>query len=421
MRAPAGLLKLPTTLAYAKGGYSVALQLGSEGCRANVLLDTGSSSLAVTSVRYDPGRDTALSATALAQQITYGKGNWAGPVLRSRVGFGDCEQLRDVDNAVFAYVENAAADFFRDADGIWGMAYRHLDPAHDLSALLAAQGHDPALTWPWPYALADAQQQAAFHQTLDQQPRVELEPLFSALESQGVFADRFALQIGRAIVHVLDDEATAETLERDPLNRGTLVLGGGEECQDLYEGGFSDLRIVHDIYYNANLISLQVGDQSLLPAPALLPQYQANYASNAIIDTGSSFLMLEASLYDAVIDAFAVHDARLPGLVARFNEAYENEQGLPNAAIDEDDWPTLHLRLEAPDGSETCLRCEPSHYWQRNALHAGQSLFLLLRQVPGWPNQNVLGLPLLIGRYCIFDRRSGGSGRVRLAKARMRE
>ena len=131
--------------------------------------------------------------------------------------------------------------------------------------------------------------------------------------------------------------------------------------------------------------------------------------------------MLEGTLYDAVMTAFGVHDARLPDLVTRFNEAFANEQGLPNDAIRYADWPVLHLRFEAPDGSETSLRCEPDHYWQRNGMVAGQSQFLLLRQVPGWPNQSVLGLPLLCDRYCVFDRSTGGNGRIRLARAATRD
>ena len=128
--------------------------------------------------------------------------------------------------------------------------------------------------------------------------------------------------------------------------------------------------------------------------------------------------MLEATLYDAVIAAFRARDPRLAELVTRFEQAFAGSQGLPDSAIDPDEWPTLHLRLEAPDGSETCLRCEPEDYWPRNGFYAGQRVFLLLRQIAGWANQSVLGLPLLCGRYCVFDRRDGGAGRIRLARAR---
>lgn len=418
MTASRPSLQLATTLAYAKGGYSTALSLGSGECPLNVLLDTGSSTLAVTPGRYAPQQDSRLKATALAQQVTYGKGAWAGPVLQTQVGFGQGEHARRIDDAAFAFVETDSRSFFRDADGILGLAYRHLNPAHDMSTPLRRQGREPALTWPWPYTLGDAAAQSAFKQELLQQPRVTLPPLFQALAQEGLVADVFALQIQRAVVHVLDDAATAGSLARDPLNQGVLVVGGGEECQSLYHGALQDIRIVHDLYYNANLISVQVGDQAPIAAAALAPADVAGYASNAIIDTGSSFIVLENALYQAVVAGIAAHDARLPGLIDAFRQRFQSEHGLANAAIDVADWPALHFRLESCSGGEVCLRCEPSHYWQRNAFRAGESLFLLLPQLPQWPNQSILGLPLLSGRYCIFDRRDHATGRVRVAAAR---
>lgn len=416
MTKPRRHLKIPTTLAYAKGGYSAALNLGSHEQPLNVLLDTGSSTLAVTDTRYDPSRDTLLRSTALAQQVTYGKGAWAGPVLHTQIGFGDRDDFRRVSDAPFAFVQSDAGNFFRDADGILGLAYRHLNPAHDMSEDLRAQGLDPPLTWPWPFRLDDDDARRAFKHELLQQPRIDLQPLFCALEEDGIVADMFSLQIGRSVVHVLEDGEDAGSLARNPLNSGVLVIGGGEECQSLYHGGFQDIRLVHEKYYNANLVSVQVGDNEPFPAPPLDADDVAGYCSNAIIDSGSSFIVLENSLYRSVLDAFAAHDARLPKLVAAFRERFQDEHGLPNDEIDFADWPTLRLRLEGFDGESVSLRCEPAHYWQRNAYRAGESLFLLLPQIEGWPRQSILGLPLLSGRYCIFDRR--GSGRVRIAAAR---
>ncbi|MEO8672189.1 MAG: pepsin-like aspartic protease [Tahibacter sp.] len=410
-------VQLPITLAYAKGAYSAKLSLGSERATANVMLDTGSSTLAVMSKTYAPNRDSSLRATALAQHVTYGKGAWAGPVLHSDIGIGDGEHARSLPAAPFAFVETDARSFFRDADGILGLAYRHLNTAHDLAALLTEQGRAPALTWPWPFSDVEEADVVAFTDRMHEQPRVSVEPFFSALEAHGVVADKFAMLIRRALVHVLDDTASADQLADDPLNRGVLVLGGGEEHQSLYDGAFQDIRILHELYYNANLISVQVGSETPIPAPALLEEFQAGAGSNAIIDTGSSFIVAEATIFDAIIAAFGRHDERLPGLVARFQKAFETEQGVPNAVIDPKDWPDLHFHLESASGDVVRLTCAPSHYWQRNALVAGQSFFLLLRQVPSWPNQSILGLPLLSGRYCVFDRRREGKGVVRLAKA----
>jgi predicted aspartyl protease len=409
-------LKLRTTLAYAKGAYTVEIKIGSRQSPANVLLDTGSSTLVVLPNVYDPAHDQSLKATTLAQSIAYGIGTWAGPVLRTTIAFGDKRHARILHDAEIALVETSAQNF-RDADGLLGLAYRKLDKAHDVSALLIERKIDPTHTWPWPFNADQEKDLSAFKTQLRAQPLVNLTPCFSALEDEGITSDKFSMLIKRALVHVLDDNATPEQLAADPLNAGVLVLGGGEECQSLYQGGFETVQIVHELYYNANLISMQVGDRPRIPAPRLLEKYQVGYASNAIFDTGSSFLVLEASVYDAILVDLASYDDNFPKLIAKFQENFQKEHGLANDSINIRDWPKLYFHLESPSGDEVTLSCSPGNYWQRNAVHAGECFFLLMRQMPKWPNQSILGLPLMSGHYCIFDRRADGDGVLRLAKA----
>ncbi len=410
-------LQLRTTLAYAKGAYTVEIKIGSQRRPANVLLDTGSSTLVVLPQAYDPSHDHCLNATTLAQSIAYGIGTWAGPVLKTEIAFGDQRHARILPDAEIAMIESSAQNF-RDADGLLGLAYRKLDKAHDVTALLTEKKIEPHHTWPWPFQTKESADLSAFKTQLRDQPLVNLTPCFSALEEEGIISDKFSLLIKRALVHVLDDSATPEQLAADPLNKGVLVLGGGEECQSLYQGGFETAKIVHDLYYNANLIAVQVGDKPRIPAPALLEKYQSAYASNAIFDTGSSFLVLEASIYDAVLADFAEYDKSFPDLIARFQKSFQKEHGLPNDSIKTHDWPKLHFHLESPSGDEVTFSCSPGNYWQHNAYHAGECFFLLMRQLPKWPNQSILGLPLMSGHYCVFDRRADGDGVLRLAKAK---
>ena len=407
-------IEMMTTLAYAKGAYSAAIELGSEGHPANLLLDTGSSSTVVLPHAYPAERDRLLAPTAWAQRIKYGAGAWAGPVIASQVTVGEGRHRRRLAAAHFAVVKSKAQDF-RDCDGLLGLAFRPLDRAHDVTALLAAQGVDPAHTWPWPFDVDDPENFERFKLQLREQPRLTLRPLFSALEEEGIVADKFALVVRRSLVRVLEEGADARRLALDPFNRGTLVLGGGEECARLYEGGFRAVKIVHERYYNCRLIAVSVGDQPRIPAPPLDAEDEAAYASNAIVDTGCSFLVLERSLHAAVMECFARHDAALPPLIARARELARTERGLANAAFDNRRWPDLHFHLESPDGDETTITVDPGDYWQRNAVHAGECWFLLMDQLPSWPRQTILGLPLLSGRYCVFDRR--GTGVLRLARA----
>lgn len=419
-QGPQPQVELATTLAYAQGGYSVALRLGSEAREANVLLDTGSSSLAVLPQCYDPGRDRALVPTTLAQEIGYGGGAWAGPVLRSWLAFGSGRHARSIDDAAFALIESEPSPF-RHADGILGLAWRELDPAYDMTTLLRARGVDPALTWPWPFAAGHELDLANFRAFLRGQPRTTLLPAFDALADHGVCRDRFGFVAGRAVVHVAAGGESLHAQAGDPLNRGTLVLGGGPEQQHLYRGGFDDVRILHDLYYVANLRAVQVGsdDPIRVPPPDTADVAVAGRHGNALLDTGSSFLVLEASVYDAVLAAFGRHDPRFPGLVAEAQQALAHDGGVANDRIDPRSWPDLRLTLEAPGGGWTVLRIHASAYWPRNALAHGQSVCLLMGQLAHFPKQSILGLPLFAGRYAVFDRRTGdATGVVRFAAAR---
>lgn len=425
-------LHLPITLAYAKGAYTVRLALGSERRSGHFVLDTGSSTLVVLPHVYTPTEDTTLTPTSLAQEVRYGAGQWAGPVLNAQVYFEGLALFGDapdvcLPSAPFALVQATAQDL-RDADGLFGLAYGGLNPAHDVSGYLTARGIAPPLTWPWPFAQED-ENLAGFEALLEQQPRVTVTPLFTALADAGRIDNRFALLMRRALVHVADDSADTALLAADPRNQGVLVLGGSCHVEDddscaarehpLYEGGFSDIQLVDDLYYNVQLIAVQVGDGARIDAPPLDPQYQDRAASNAIIDTGCSFVILEATLYRAVLAAFAQHDARLTTVIEHFQQTFaQQQQGIANAEVNALDWPELHFFLRAPDGNETVLTCTDEHYWPRNAMRAGQAYFLLMDQMPKWPNQTILGLPLLAERYCVFDRSAHDGGRIHVAKAR---
>ncbi|AWV05933.1 pepsin-like aspartic protease [Marilutibacter maris] len=414
--SPPGI-HLATSLAWAKGAYTVSIAFGSGGRAANLVLDSGSSTLVVLPHAYDPDDDAHLQGTSWAQQVRYGQGSWTGPVVRTRLAFGHGAHACDVDAAEVSVIEAAAQDF-RDADGIFGLAYSGLDTAHDMGAVLSARGADPALTWPWPFAVDDDDLDT-FARLLRQQPQVTLLPLFSQLAQQGRVQDRFGMLVRRALVHVLDDSADDPTLDTDPLNRGIMVLGGGEDAPSLHTGDFQDVRIVHDLYYNANLVAVQVGERPRIAVPPLDPQYANRAASNAILDTGSSFLVLETGTHDAIMADLAAIDPRLPALAEKFWNTFKASQhGVANSEVDALDWPELTFYLEGDDGGEVALTCAPDHYWPRNAMYAGESFFLLMPQLPGWPNESILGLPLMADRYCLFDRSAdGGLGRVRIAPA----
>ena len=410
-------IEIPTTLAHAKGAYTATVRFGSLANHANLVLDTGSSSLAVLTRAYDPGQDGDVRATSLVQEINYGGGAWAGPVVHSTLGFGHGHHARRLLQAPFGVIESDAP-VLRQADGIWGLAYRDLNPAYDVTSLLASQGSQSSLSWPWPFPQGHALDLAGLRTSLQSQPRTHLEPAFTALEDEGIVRNRFAMSIGRAVVHTSEGTSHASEAASAQLNQGTLVLGGGRELQHLYQGAFHQVRVLHDHYYNVNLRAIRVGGEQPLPVPPLPASERATRYSNALLDTGSSFLVLDAVVYEGVLAALARCDASFPALVARAQQALARDEGVPNHLIDVRHWPDLHLTLEAPDGTDTELRVRASHYWPKNALKAGQSLCLLMSQLPHFQGQNILGLPLMAERYVVFERDAGAEGRIAFADRR---
>lgn len=404
--ADAAPLELRTTLAYAQGGYSVEARIGSEGHVVQLMLDTGSSTLALLPHAWTPDRDALARPTALAQVIAYAGGTWSGPLLHTGVAFGEGRHARRLDDVPVART-NVDTTLFRAADGILGLARRSLDAAHDATALLAPRGL--AHTWPWPFAGDEARDHRAFLATLRALPRVGVAPAFDALAAHGIVRDLFALQAGRAVVHAGEDGDRASAA-RDPRNAGVLVLGGGADCQSLYRGAFADVRLFHDGHYLVRLRSVQVGDEAPIAVPC------ADDAGNALVDSGTTFLTLPAAVLAQVRAALARRDPALPARMDAAAAALARGEGLPLHEAPLHDWPDLHLALGAPGGGETRLRLTAGQLWPRHALRAGQCLCLLAASPGDFADSALLGLPVFAGRYTVFDRRAGpGRGVVRFA------
>lgn len=413
---PAHPIELPISLAWGKGGYTVQVRLGHAQTPLNLVLDTGSSTLAILPGTYAADLDPDLQSTAMAQAVAYGAGAFAGPVLKTSLRFGAGHHARTLHAVDFALVQSPDPPW-QDADGLLGLAYDGLNLAHDATALFPVTEPPITRTWPWPFALPDSLALARFRQQLLAQPAICLKPCFSALEEEGLVPDCFALLVRRAVVHVAQPGASLHQLAADPLNQGTLVLGGGPQCASLHEGGFKTLKVVHDRYYNVLLKTIRVGAEAEICAPPLAPQDIARYCSNAIVDTGSSFLILPETVYAAVLAAFARIDPRLAQTIAQFNTLFATGHGLPNDVVRALPWPVLHFTLEGADGADVGLKLNPAQYWENNALNHGEALFLLRSQIQGWAAQSILGLPLWCGQFLVFDRSVGQAGVIRVAKA----
>ena len=79
-------------------------------------------------------------------------------------------------------------------------------------------------------------------------------------------------------------------------------------------------------------------------------------AGNALLDTGSSFLVLETGTWQALRSALARRDERLVERMDRSARALADGGTLAMHEVEGLDWPDLHFGFEAPDGATTEVR-----------------------------------------------------------------
>jgi len=432
------VLTMSITNVYGKGDYSVTLHLGSEKSPVNLLLDTGSSTLVVKNSSYQAAQDKNLTASAIVQEVNYGVGGWNGPVIYTDINVHEhCQQSEQAQsiaknaslkltNAPVALVHSAKqSTTFGDSDGILGLAYHHLNKGFDFSQYFIDNNISPAQSYPWPFNVDVSDDLASFKKLMWQYPEHDITPYFTLLEDQQLIANKFAFYSKRSAVHINNantENTPADELAKDQLNQGLLILGGGEEQTHLYQGNFQSIKVEHDVYYNVELKSVQVGTGKVITAAPLEQKHLKSYFTNAIIDTGAGGIVLTADIYQQVIKNLSAINAEFVQLLTPFKEMSAQLTGIDASKLDLSQWPTLYFTFvseqatkNTPEKTEV-LACPPHMYWQINTPNYGKACFRLLSQLPQWPNQSIIGLPLLNNYYVVFDRSAEGTGVVKFAK-----
>lgn len=417
---PKDTMKLPITIVPAKGGYCAPIQIGCNQEVAHLLLDTGSSTIAVETKAYKHADDYYLKPTPLAQAITYGAGGWAGPIVETHLSLEHDNKRMLLKDTHIAVIKTEQQDNFYGADGILGLGYRELNRAHDLTEYFTERNHDPAHTYPWPFEVESSKQGIRqFRNQLKQYPGLYPKAFFTQLEEQKISKNKFALYTKRSIVHVADPTYTDEHLHADPLNQGLLILGAGEVHRELYHGNLETIDVVHDSYYNTKLISMQVGDGREIAAPPIQDNYRSKGRSNSIIDCGSSFLVLQRYLYQELMDELIDLDVSFISHIERFQNANQAGKGYFPTDLDLTKWPEIHFYFLSPYGEKIRMSCTPDNYWQINALEHGRAYFMIMDQLKNWPDMSIMGLPLMSDYYCVFDREYDANGVIKVAKVKL--
>jgi hypothetical protein len=363
--------RIPITNVYMDGDYTGIVYVGSQKRPASVILDTGSSTLAIAGSFYDPTKDTTARITDIAQEVGYGDGsNWIGAVVMTDVAVGAGGASVTLPQVGVAVAYHESNNMFRGSNGILGLAYTRLNTAYTM----------PGPTIPPKYTFNQIQSGTATY----------VEPYFTQLESAGMIANKFAFYTLRSMINLTTPKPAS-----DPLNNGFLILGGGEESTDLYSGAFQLVRVVDDVYYNVNLKSVSVGDGA--PIAVAAPTKASSNVSNAIVDSGTNSLLLDQALFEQIVKALSPTDDST--LSDAMQAGYVPMSKLNLAA-----WPTLTLVLEGALGKDVTLTIAPHTYWQTNSPKAGYATAVLMGDNGQLGGQSILGLPLLNNYFTIFDR-----------------
>lgn len=366
-------IRMSITNVLMDGDYTGTIYVGSQKKPVNVILDTGSSTLAIDGTVYDPTKDTKATITDIAQEVGYADGSsWVGAVVMTDVKAGTV--ILSKTHAAVAY--HSSGNMFGKSSGILGLAYTKLNNAFTM----------PGPTIPPKYTYNQIQSGKVTY----------VEPYFMQLELAGLVANKFAFYTRRSMVNMATGNPAT-----DPLNDGYLILGGGEEQTDLYTGSFQVARVVHDLYYNTNLKSITVGNSA--PIEVSPPTKASGNISNSIVDSGTNGIYLQKNLFKQIVEKLSTahQDPLRAGYVSM-------------SRLDLASWPLITFTLEGALGRDVNLVVTPDCYWQTNSPKPEYATAVLYSQRD---TQAILGLPLINGYYTVFDRSvDRGLGVVSFAK-----
>jgi hypothetical protein len=398
------VIRVPINNARGGGDYTGEIRIGSQGTIANVILDTGSSTLAVIPRVYNVADDKNVTFTSFAQLVTYGTGGWSGPVLETTLSMGSGGNQASVKTYI-AIADDQLPHNLGPADGILGLAFNSLNSAYDLTAYLTSHNVNPPVTYPWLFPVkTSASALLQVEQFLSRMTEIDLTPYFTALQGAQVTRNIFAFYTLRSTPNMASGDP-----ETDPLNNGIFVLGGGLDQADLYTGRPVNVAVLDDLYYNTNLKAVQVGDTDPVKANPLPPSQAKSLLSNSIVDSGTNSLVLAPDVYQAVISGLESLSVNFATLV---RDATSNG-AVPQNSLNLGSWPNISFVMQGADGSDVTLTCAPTTYWQTDAPQAGYAAF----QINNGCNfpMSILGLPLFNNYYTVFDRTQNPYGTISFA------
>ena len=410
-------LLIPLNNVAGNGDFCAEVDVGDPPQRQHMLIDSGSSTFALSQSHYDGSKDGQLVPTSLFQHVKYGMGEWVGPVVKTQVQLGHGLHQIQVRDAYVAIAETQVVSTFAHANGILGLAYKGLNTAHDmreLAADLVGNFTNKESTFPWrPTWSQKAETEAEeFVSTILKQPKVPVTPLFDQLAAQDIIPNQFAFLVHRSSVYQWEPNLSEKQKMAHPLNRGLLALGKPYLHTHLHHHDFVRIPLVCDTYYNLELLSVQVeGCAPHTPPPFEINKGTPRHNSNSFVDSGASMMVLPEVLFKQVMTDLMNCVPHQASLLTQFINFSGKETGIDMTKLDISRWPNIVFTFAGQNSEPMSLLLTPHSYWQTHAPQFGQASFKLMT-LPGWAAQTIIGLPLMCEYYTVFDRSAGELGEM---------
>jgi hypothetical protein len=376
--SPAKIARIPISNVLLGSDYTGQILVGPKQQPMNVILDTGSSALAIDGKKYKPDITGGDITTNLAQTEAYGDGSsWTGAVIQTTLGMGSGGQSLVLSNGNAAIAYQSSSDMFGATDGILGLAYAALDDAYTM----------PKDTWSHKYTSV---------QVRSGKPG-DIQPYLTQLSAPGATKNIISFLTHRSYMRTGSGGAS------DPMNQGVMIVGGGVEATDLYKGAFRVVKVTSNDWYSTNLKSVRVGSTTPIAARIQGPQ---GMPSNSIVDSGTNTLDIGPQMLNAMFAKFS------PSQRTQLNKGIQGKL-VATSALKLATWPTLTFVLEG-ETSDVSLQVAPTDYWQVDTDKVGYAALAITKGDPGFA---ILGLPLMNPYFTIFDGEAdNGRGVIRFAK-----
>ncbi|XP_026878089.2 beta-secretase 2 [Electrophorus electricus] len=332
-------------------GYYMEMVIGTPGQTMNILVDTGSSNFAVAATpnRYvttffDPAKSSTYESGDQTVAVRYTQGKWQGElgtdVITLPQGPNDTIRINIV-------------------------------------AILTSDGFFlPGINWQGILGLA---------YPLLARPDASVEPFFNSVVQQTGIPDVFSLQMcGAGVPARASGDTTA----------GSLIMGGVEPT--LYQGSVWYTPVLHEWYYQVEVLRLDLDDQKLN-----LDCREYN-TDKAIVDSGTTLLRLPTVVFDAVVETITQ-----TALVHDFSSGFFSGTKLACWLKGESPWrlfPRLSLYFRATNSSQSFrLTILPQLYIQP-VMDMDGMLDCFRFGISSSTSGLVIGATVMEGFYVIFDR-----------------